>query len=168
VNANPEIKRVDYDLPLNDRGRNQAQTARRIVADMSFKSVCFSPIQRVVETKDILVSTLELDHAELEDLTECKAHIWTKMVRLEDGAGYQVCNEVEKFLGRALRGLETALQKNSPVLLVAHGGIHWALCYHMSIDNHPWKIGNCELVHFRPVGDTDWEAQVTAANEITR
>ncbi len=40
VNAYPNIKRVDYDLPLNIKGRNQAQLARAGVAEVPFKSVC--------------------------------------------------------------------------------------------------------------------------------
>lgn len=160
VNADPNIKRVDYDLPLNIRGKDQAHQARKVIESVPLKSVCFSPIQRAVETKDILVSSLNLEHEELDDLSECNAHIWTKMVQLEEGRGFHVCHEVENFLGRTMRGLNTALQRQSPTLLVAHGGIHWALCYHLSIENHPWKIGNCQLVHFQPVGDVDWKADI--------
>ncbi|MGA8164463.1 MAG: histidine phosphatase family protein [Waddliaceae bacterium] len=168
VNAYPEIVRVDYDLPLNNRGRNQAQNARKVIAEMAFKSVCFSPIQRAAETKDILVPTLGIDQAEIEELSECNFHIWKKIIRLEEGEGFHVCDEVENFLGRAIRGLDKALQKKSPTLVVAHGGIHWALCYHLSIENHPWEIGNCELVHFRPVEDAGWEAEIIVANQAAR
>lgn len=160
VNSNPEIKRVDYDLPLNNRGREQALKARRIIEDISLESVCFSPIQRAVETKDILVSSLNLSHEELTDLSECKAHIWTKMIMLEEGKGFHICDDVESFFRRVIRGLDSALQKTPTTLVVAHGGIHWALCYHLSIENHPWKIGNCELVHFQPIGAVDWKAEI--------
>lgn len=158
VNADPEIKRVDYDLPLNQKGRIQAQMAREALAKIPLNSVCFSPLQRAVETKDILLSTTQIEQIELDDLTECKAKIWTKMVYLENKNGYEVCDEIDSYFARVMRGIETALQTNSPTLIVAHGGIHWALCYLLSIKNHPWKIGNCQLVHFRPVGDLDWEA----------
>ncbi|MEM1282539.1 MAG: histidine phosphatase family protein [Chlamydiota bacterium] len=167
VNADPEIKCVDYDLPLNNRGRNQAQQARELMKDLSLKSVCFSPLKRASETKDILVSNLHLDHEELENLSECKASIWTKMVQLEKGHEFQVCDDVENFLGRSIRGLDAGLRKKSPILLVAHGGIHWALCYHLSIDNHPWKIGNCELVHFQPVGQEEWKAEIIKVDRET-
>ena len=82
------------------------------------------------------------------------------MVQLEDGRGYEVCHDIENFLARAARGANTALGKDSPPLIVAHGGIHWALCYHMVIENHPWKIGNCELVYFQPIGTEKWEASI--------
>ncbi len=107
-----------------------------------------------------------MEHVEIGDLSECKAHVWTKMVKLEEGHGYHVCDEVENFLTRAIRGLNAALEKGWPTLIVAHGGIHWALCYHMLIENHLWKIGNCELVHFRPVGDVEWEAEVIPTQKI--
>ncbi|MCP5509086.1 MAG: histidine phosphatase family protein [Chlamydiales bacterium] len=160
VNANPLIKRVDYDLPLNKNGRNQAQLAKASIIDLPLKSVCYSPIQRAVETKDILAEDLATEQVEIKQLSECQAAIWMKMVRLEKGLGYHVCEEIEHFLCRAVSGLASALDKAGPTLIVAHGGIHWAFCYHMGIENHPWKIGNCQLVHFSPKGDQDWEANL--------
>lgn len=160
ANVDMDTKRVDIDLPLNDRGKNQARSAQKLHTNLSLSSVCYSPIQRAVETKDILVSALKLEQFELEDLSECKAHIWTKMVRIEEGSGYHACHEVENFIQRAMRGLVTALKQDSPTLVVAHGGIHWALCYYLAIEGHPWKIGNCELVHFRPNGNKGWEAEL--------
>lgn len=161
VNADKNLKRVDYDLPLNHTGRSQALFAREALSKIPLKRVCFSPIQRAVETKDILVENLNLDQLELDDLSECKAKIWTKMVLLENGTGYHVCPEVEDFLSRILRGLESSLQTGEgPPLVVGHGGTHWALCYHLAISNHPWKIGNCKLVHFQPKGEEEWVAEI--------
>ncbi len=160
VNAKPDIKRVDYDLALNHRGKLQALEARRIIENVSLESVYFSPIQRAVETKDILVSSLKMEQEVLEGLSECKAHIWTKMILLEEGKAFHVDDEIEDFLARVLHALDFALEKAANPLLVAHGGVHWALCYYLSIENHPWKIGNCELVHFQPIGELAWKAEV--------
>jgi len=160
VNANSNIKRVDYDLPLNNKGRMQADSARKALVKLPLNSVCFSPIQRAVETKNILMRDIEVEHFELDDLSECKAHIWTKMIKLEKGCGYTVCNEVDSFLQRSIRGLSSSIAKKGSTLIVAHGGIHWALCYHLMIENHPWKIGNCEIVHFQPIGDEEWTATI--------
>ena len=160
VNAYPDIKRMDYDLPLNAKGRLQASLARNSIMKLPLNSVCFSPIQRARETKDILVNDLEIDHIEINDLSECKAVLWTKMVGLEEANGYHVCQHVDDFLSRVAQGINSALKQDGPSLIVAHGGVHWAMCYHMMIENHPWKIGNCELIHFRPIGDIDWEAEI--------
>lgn len=163
VNADPNIKRVDYDLPLNNQGKMQAQAARNLIAAISPRTVCHSPVQRAVETKDILVSGLNAELIELESLGECKAYIWTQMVEIAKGRDFPVCDQVKRFLKRALKSLRDAQQYNDPTLLVSHGGIHWALCYLLRIENHPWKIGNCELVRFRPVQDSGWEAEIIRA-----
>jgi 8-oxo-dGTP pyrophosphatase MutT (NUDIX family)/broad specificity phosphatase PhoE len=160
VNSHPSFKRVDYDLPLNNRGRVQAANARKIVEDLPIGSVCFSPLKRAVETKEIVVSSSRLEMEQLEDLRECSADVWTKMVLLEQGNGFFVCDKVERFFATALQGLESALKKTSTPLIVAHGGIHLALCYHLSIEKHSWKIGNCVPVHFQPVGELDWKAEI--------
>lgn len=160
ANANPNQKWVDFDLPLNSEGRNQAEIVGKQIVNLPIKNVYFSPLQRVVETKNIVVSDVKLDHFEMGELSECKAHVWTKMVQLELGTGYQVCDEVKSYFNNTLRGLSSALENESTSLIVAHGGTHWAFCYHLRIQNHPWKIGNCQLVHFQPVGDIGWEAKI--------
>ncbi|SCA63750.1 hypothetical protein SCG7109_BA_00060 [Chlamydiales bacterium SCGC AG-110-M15] len=160
VNVDPCIKRVDYDLPLNANGRAQALSLQDAIDKLNLKAVCSSPLQRAQETKDIICSGRDMEHVEIHDLGECKAGVWTKMVRLEKGRGFHVCDLVEAFLARTLHGVNSALQEGEPTLIVAHGGIHWAMCYYMMIENHPWKIGNCKLVHFRPVGMTEWEASI--------
>ena len=162
VNANPHIKRVNYDLPLNQKGREQALSLRNLVQNLPFKKVICSPIQRAQETKNLALDTANLDCHDDERFSECCAEVWTNMVMLEEGSGYQVCNAVQKFLSRVLHGLASSLKEEDPVFIVAHGGIHWAICYHMNIENHPWKIGNCEIVHFEPHGESEWKARIVS------
>lgn len=166
VNANPNIKRVNYDLPLNHRGEQQARLAREAVSKLCLKSVCYSPIQRAVQTKDILIEGLELLQVEEHNLSECKANLWNKMVALGNKKGLSICEEVSLFFIRVIKGLDTALTLQDPSLIVAHGGIHWALCYLFNIDSHPWKIGNCELVHFLPKGPSEWKAKIVIPKQI--
>ena len=160
VNANPNIKRVDYDLPLNEKGKQQAVVARDIANKLPIKTIRFSPIQRAKETKAIIADTIEADHLEDEQLSECKADVWTKMVALEGGENSEVCSSVCEFLSRVSQGLIATLEDSGPTLVVAHGGVHWAICYHMRIENHPWKIGNCEVVHFEPAEENRWKATI--------
>jgi uncharacterized phosphatase len=160
VNADPHHKRVDYDLPLNERGRAQAFSLREAIASLCFKSVCFSPIQRAKETKEILVERLLINHIEIQELSECKADTWTKMVKLEVEERSPFYEDVDHYLSRTLQGLCTALTHDAPTLIVAHGGTHWAICYSLMIEQHPWRIGNCSLVHFQPVGEAEWKAEI--------
>ncbi|MCB1136690.1 MAG: histidine phosphatase family protein [Chlamydiia bacterium] len=160
VNADPHIKRVDYDLPLNAKGQQQALAARNVVQRLSFDKVKCSPIQRAQQTKQLMLEGMDLEHQDDDRLSECCAEIWNKMVRLEDDAEHEVCAGVLSFLDRVFEGVRSALAEEGQVLVVAHGGVHWAICYHLSIANHPWKIGNCEVVHFEPIGEVEWRATV--------
>lgn len=160
VNANPNIKRVNYDLPLNAKGIAQAKAAREITDQFTFKKVWCSPIQRAQQTKELLLEGREIEHCEEARISECDAEVWTKMVKLEEGRSYEVCPSVEDFLFRVIHGVSEALKEEEPPLLVAHGGVHWAICYHMALEDHPWKIGNCELVYFEPVGESEWRGRV--------
>ena len=154
------VKGIDYDLPLNTKGKSQALSARNLVATLPLKTVCSSTMQRAVETKNLVAADLGLNHFEIEKLKECSADVWEKMVCLEKGKDYHVCEDVGDFLARSIEGINIALEHEGPTLIVAHGGIHWALCYTMMIEDHRWRLGNCELLQFNPVGDSEWEARI--------
>lgn len=160
INAQSHVKRTDYDLPLNDRGIEQAIAARQICSKLPIKIVRSSPIQRAIQTRDILLETLSVTHLEDERLSECLAQVWTNMVLLEENPNHPIDHTVQQFLLRTKMGIEAALENEGPTLIVAHGGVHWAICYHLMIQNHPWKIGNCQIVHFQPMKDMQWKAVI--------
>lgn len=160
ANANPHIKRVDYDLPLNQRGRQQAVDAKEVAQNLSFRKVKCSPTQRAQQTKELMLDGFDVEYHDDDRLSECCTEVWSKMVQLEESYGYKVCPSVQGFLSRVIDGVASALEEEDSVFILAHGGVHWAICYHMCIEDHPWKIGNCEIVHFEPVGDTHWKARV--------
>ncbi len=160
ANPNPAKKHVDDDLPLNSQGKSQALQALPLIKRLSLASVCYSPVLRAVETKDLLVSSLKLEQVEMADLGECKAHTWTKLTQPENRKNPASVIEVERFIARTMRGVYTALQKKSPTLLVSHGGVHRVLCEQLAIENHPWDIGNCQLVLFQPVNEQAWQASI--------
>lgn len=161
ANGNPRVKLIDADLPLNANGRAQALASRQAVLSLPIQTICCSPMQRAKETKELLLDGKPA--IEVPALSECPARIWTNMAQLEEGSGYQYCLETESFLPRAMRGVQAALEQEGTPLIVSHGGIHFALCYHLKIENHPWRIGNCVLVHFRPVGAEGWEARIISS-----
>ncbi|NGX61349.1 MAG: CTP pyrophosphohydrolase [Chlamydiae bacterium] len=150
----------ETDISLTAHGREQALSVKKRVSDLSIGTVCFSPLLRAKETKDIIGAGLSFAHLELYDLRECNGKTWLKMVRLEKGTGYEVCQNVKDFIAQAVCGISVAVEQEGPVLIVAHGGIHWAICYHMMLEDHPWKIKTCELVHFEPVGRHKWRATI--------
>ena len=62
------------------------------------------------------------------------------------------------FMDRVRQGINQALSLPGPLLIVAHGGVHWALCCLMGIETHEWAIDNCTVVHFSIGENGSWRA----------
>ena len=135
------------DIALNAHGEGQAHTIADKIAELPIKTVCCSPLKRAVQTKEIITKKLScVDHHAVDALKECKIAIWNKMRAFQKGS--TLSEELNAFRQQTLLGLEMALSKEGPVLIVAHGGIHWMMCHLMNIDSHEWIIDNCVPVHF--------------------
>ncbi|MCI5052034.1 MAG: histidine phosphatase family protein [Simkaniaceae bacterium] len=128
--------------PLNARGQEQAQAAEPIIAKLPFTTICSSPLLRVQQTKKLICPTWDGAHHMIDELGECTGAIWLKMAKGESHP------DVTQFMERVCAGVNQALEHPGPVLIVAHGGIHFTLCHKMGISGHSWKIGNCQPVHF--------------------
>ncbi|MFS8562885.1 MAG: hypothetical protein LVR00_00520 [Rhabdochlamydiaceae bacterium] len=66
--------------------------------------------------------------------------------------------EARLFIERVKNGINQALSLPGPSLILAHGGVHWALCCLMKIDQHEWMINNGALVHFSIGANGSWTA----------
>lgn len=152
--------KVDHeDVSLNQVGFLQAQTIEPLVADLPVKSVCFSPLKRAKETKEIISARLDVIHHEIPDLGECTMQIWKEMTQLGSDAFNNSSEPVRAFMQRVADGINQALSCEGPVLIVAHGGVHWAACCLMGIEEHEWIIGNCLPVHFSLQQEGFWRAR---------
>jgi probable phosphoglycerate mutase len=158
-NRSGESKQDHPDLPLNETGRLQAEKIEDIIADLPIKTVCFSPLQRVKETKDIITNKLSAEHHEIEELMECTAKIWGEMCAWGDAIESSPHDPVQEFKLRTRKGVNSALSHEGPVLIVAHGGVHWMLCYLLQVLDHEWMIDNCVPVHFTVGSDGRWRGK---------
>lgn len=147
------------DIPLNQTGRDQAVAIEPIIARLPIKTICVSPMKRAQETKNIIVPRLQAPHHEIDDLGECNASIWKEMVRLGMYSPIPNAGEVNLFMQRIRKGLNQALSLPGPSLIVAHGGVHWAICCLMNIKAHAWRLENCEIVHFSIDDAGQWIAK---------
>ena len=150
------------EIPLNSNGIRQAEDIKTIIESLPIHTICYSPIRRAQETKNIIARDLSCQQFIVEDLSECSLEVWNAMVALETGllsAEDVICSEVMAFFKRAIDGINRALSFPGPVLIVAHGGIHWAMCHHMEIE-HTKKIGNCIPIHFALANKDQWKANV--------
>lgn len=64
-----------------------------------------------------------------------------------------------QFVLQVRSGINQALSLPGPPLVVAHGGVHWAICCLMGIAEHEWAINNCIPVHFSVRNNGKWLAK---------
>jgi len=139
-------------VPLNETGRAQAISIEPIIAQLPVKTICCSPYARAQETKNLIASRLNVEMIDIDDLGECNALIWNEMVARTQS------HHVLSFEEKVKKGLDAALSKTGPVLIVAHGGVHWALCSILNIVGHEWAVDNCVPIHFS-IKDGIWKAK---------
>ncbi len=136
------------ETPLNETGRKQAKLIEPTISLLPIQTICSSPLKRAQETKEIISSKLIVDHHEIHDLGECSMQIWNEMSRLGMYTSLPKEGAARQFMDRVRNGLNHALSLPGPTLVVAHGGVHWAICCLMGIEEHAWAIDNCVPVHF--------------------
>lgn len=122
------------DIPLNDFGKWQAQSACRLIKGLVFTSLFVSPLSRAQETAKILVQQYPVPIQTVPDLAEMN-------LGLDEGAIHgpwldawrrgeyhpSKGERMQEFVSRCKRGLTKALNHPGPILIVAHGGVFWAV-----------------------------------------
>lgn len=94
-----------------------------------------------------------MPHHEIGHLGECTAKIWQEMTALGMYSALPLEGEAKAFLDQVRIGINQALTLPGPVLIVSHGGVHWALNCLLGTKNHKWALDNCGVVHFRYEGE---------------
>jgi len=160
------------DIPLNATGEAQAERLRPYLKDHGFRSIAASPLLRARRTAEILNRDLGLPIHFLAGLQEfdvgpyegTEAREWFGTWRQG-----QLVTGVESFAdfsARVRHGMQTALALPGPVLIVAHGGLVWALEHLMGLPIGT-DIHNTALVHFQPPSPTASNWQLTVADEAS-
>lgn len=123
------------DIPLNDRGREQAYLASAALKNIAFNSIVASPLSRALETAQIIAEKIKVPVTIIDGLKECcwgdregtsgnlpLLEEWRKGLRHFEGGETFSC-----FSKRVLKGLNQALLLPYPILIVAHGGVYRAI-----------------------------------------
>lgn len=155
-----KIKDKDHpaDISLNNTGKDQATAIEPIIALLPIQTICASPMKRVQETKQLATARLQALHHEIHDLRECSAKAWKEMASQGMYSALPKEGKARLFIDRVRSGINEALSLPGPLLIVAHGGVHWALCCLMGIELHEWTIDNCGIVHFSVGPQGKWIA----------
>lgn len=161
------------DIPLNETGVAQAKRAAEIVKGLGIATICTSPLSRAYETARMSAEAAGLPLHVIDDLKECSfgtaeglprgpwiLDFWKKGI-VPEGA-----EPFPDFLARALRGINTALAMDGPVLIVAHAGIYRCVLHETEIP--PMGVTpNAVPIRHEPPNATmpGWAAEVLTSDE---
>lgn len=157
------------DVPLSTQGEAEAHAAVPQLKDLGINAICSSPLKRARHTADIIGKALSVPVMDVSGLEEFDVgpyegvadYSWLPAWR-EDKAvpGIEPFPEVRKRVAEAAnRALGTA----SHVLIVAHGGVFWALQH---LCRSPFTaLANCRPAYLSPVGETSWRIEMLTPAE---
>jgi broad specificity phosphatase PhoE len=148
------------DVPLSTKGEAQAHSAVPHLRHLGINAICSSPLKRARRTADIVGQELGVPVIDVQGLEEMDVgpyegvadYSWVNAWR-ED----QPVAGIEPFPAMRTRVAEAAnraLGIASHILIVAHGGVFWALQHLCKSPYTP--LGNCRPAHLSPIGETAW------------
>ena len=145
-----------WDVELNETGVAQARQlaeSEALRACIGVKTICVSPMIRALQTAQSLNQVLQAETVTVDDLREWHLGDWERRSWSElpdlflpgsDPPGGEA--QIE-FGTRVSHGLQKALAHPGPVLIVAHGGVWYAIARILHLDHG--HIGNCQLKEVR-------------------
>jgi broad specificity phosphatase PhoE len=142
------------DVPLNDVGRDQAETLAAELASQPFSAVYSSDLARALDTARILASVRSLPVTTEPALREKSFGTWEGLTEVEVLARFPDAHagawgdgeSTEEMAARVLAGLRAivAAHPGETVLVVTHGGPMRAVLRECGAEDGP--IANCRLV----------------------
>jgi uncharacterized phosphatase len=149
----------DEDVGLHEVGRLEVEQTRHLFQRHNIKTICHSPMLRACETKDIIQKTIPTPAFTIEDLKECEGDIWLSFVRWDESKEVEKPHDMQVFLKHVESGLTEALSFQGPVLIVAHGCVHWAVCLILQMQHFEKRIPNAKPVRFFKDMNNKWQQE---------
>ncbi|NKC34082.1 histidine phosphatase family protein [Falsiroseomonas selenitidurans] len=157
------------DIPLNQVGEAQAARAARTILPIGIASIVASPLLRARRTAEVTAAALGLEVALDEDLAEVDfgSQEGLPMGDWYDDwiAGDYTPEGAESFAAlreRAVRGVNRALARPGPVLVVAHGALFRALRQAAGLEANV-RTPNALPLLLEPPGPADTAWRITPA-----
>lgn len=151
------------DVPLNEEGRRQAHQAAKAAAQLEIGTICCSPLSRALDTAQIIQGENGARIEILDELIECS---WGEREGERRGVWYEAwkrgletppgAEPYDEFIERARGAINRALGFPGPVLIVAHGGVYWAVQIHATRELGT-SLPNAQIVkHTAPTEAHPW------------
>lgn len=157
------------DVPLSVQGEAEAHAAALWVRDLDINAICSSPLKRARRTADIIANALGVPVMDVPGLEEFDVgpyegvadYSWLPAWREDRPVpGVEPFAAVRKRVADAAnRALGTA----SHVLIVAHGGVFWALQHLCKSPFIP--LAHCQPAYLSPIGESAWRIEMLAPAE---
>lgn len=124
------------DIPLNGTGLEQASKAKAVFATHKIETICCSPLSRARQTAEIVNDALNCPLEIIEDLGECGfgdlqgcSYTGDTFEGIHAEARGMDPEPLDAFINRAFSAVRQAMRHPSPVLIVSHGGVFWAISH---------------------------------------
>ncbi|HEV2601782.1 MAG TPA: histidine phosphatase family protein [Candidatus Babeliales bacterium] len=123
------------DIPLNETGHDQARSAVSILSEKGISRIVTSPLVRAHKTAEIINEHLRVPVRVVEGLKECSLGILEGTVKdkaimsidLHHVALIGKGEHPDEFKARIAGALHDVLDPEHTTLIVAHGGVYWAI-----------------------------------------
>jgi broad specificity phosphatase PhoE len=149
------------DVPLSMQGEAEAHAAVQHLKGRGIEGICCSPLKRARHTADIIGAALELPVQDVPGLEEMDVGPYEGVADYSWIAAWrqdQPVEGIEPFpivRTRVAAAVNQALGTAGKVLIVAHGGVFWALQHLCRSPFTP--LANCRPAHLAPVGESAWQ-----------
>ncbi len=152
------------DVPLSMQGEAEAHAAVPHLKGLGVNAICSSPLKRARHTADIIAHALHLPVVEVSGLEEMDVgpyegvadYSWVSTWREDKPVqGVEPFADMRK---RVAAAANHALGTASHVLIVAHGGVFWALQHLCRSPFTP--LANCRPARLSPVGESAWRIEM--------
>jgi probable phosphoglycerate mutase len=148
------------DIELNATGLKQAEKVAESLKDTKFGSIVTSPLRRSFQTAQIISKKTSIPLTIIDEFKEIslgsfqgKPNQLSKIKEWRNGEEIEGAESFSEFIQRVRIGLDRAFKLQEPILIVAHGGVYWAI---QKILKVPFQdLPNCAAVYHRPPKTSD-------------
>lgn len=133
------------DVPLNQKGMDQATHAAKILQNVQFSLILSSPLIRALKTAKIISDKAQKSIVTIDILKECCLGVREGDIKggwLEEWKNGSIIENAElytKFIERAQKAFKEALSYPDPILIVAHNAIYWGIQEALKLPKHDIK-----------------------------
>ncbi|MBK1718375.1 histidine phosphatase family protein [Thiocystis violacea] len=167
------------DVPLNENGRRQSRELAEALTPANFSSICSSPLQRSLETAEIIAATWglpsplpceglkerhfgRLQGMPKDDVFRLYPDLHREILRRCPTCDFAEGESMDHFADRVIAGLRAIAERHAGgrVLVITHGWVMDVIT--REVRDLPrdavldMKRGNGESIWLRPVGGTDF------------